>query len=269
LFEVVFSRKQFAAGSSFTHILFSFFNTGPPQIGLGRIRVRPVPGFVLIVAVLFSIVFTMKNADFCFIRMPRKSADVSKLATVSQICVVPDSVPGFVLILPVLFSIVFTMKNAHFCFIRMPRKSADVSKLATVSQICVVPDFVPGFVCFVFCPTCHMRLDIFLSKHMCFISQSMPRASIPAARCLLEQKPPFLSGGVPLFGNGLENVQNICVLPIKTRKCLYFACGVHSQRTLWESAFCVCAVHFWHRYVDMLCARYIFVAPYCILLGFC
>ena len=92
--------------------------------------------------------------------MPRKSADVSKLATVSQIRPVPEPVPGSVLIVPVLFYIVFTMKNAHFCFIGMPRKNADVSKLATVSQICVVagfvPGFVPGFGRFVFSPTCFM-----------------------------------------------------------------------------------------------------------------
>ena len=123
-------------------------------------------------------------------------------------------------------------------------KSSDGYKLTTVSQFWVVPGSVPGFVLFVFAPTCHMRLNIFLSKHMSFISQSMPPASISAARCLLEQKAPFLPGAAPLFGNGQENVQNICVLSVKMRKCLYFACGMHSQRTLWESAFCVCALHF-------------------------
>ncbi len=106
------------------------------------------------------------------------------------------------------------------------------------------PTSSPALFASFFSPTCHMRLNIFLSKHMSFISQSMPPASISAARCLLEQKNPFFACAAPLFGNGPEQVQNICVLSVKMRKCLYFACGVHSQRTLWESAFCVCALHF-------------------------
>ena len=87
-------------------------------------------------------------APFCLISIPDINPDVLKLATVSQIRLVTDSVPACPLRPRVIFD--NTIRELPpFSLIRIPQINSDVFKLATVSQMLFVTDFVPAFVLFV------------------------------------------------------------------------------------------------------------------------